>query len=165
MKKFPTLPLVAALFITALLAGPVLAEKPEWSGQGKNSKHEAKEKSKGKKDKDEGETEDVRLSTYFTYQQRVVIRDYYGKQHRTGRCPPGLAKKNNSCMPPGLAKSWALGQPLSHVVVYYPVPSAVVIQLGTPPAGYKYVRVASDILLIALGTSMIVDAVQDLGRL
>jgi Ni/Co efflux regulator RcnB len=33
-----------------------------------------------------------------------------------------------------------------------------------PPSGYRYVRVASDILLIAAGTGMVVDAIQDLGR-
>jgi len=33
------------------------------------------------------------------------------------------------------------------------------------PAGHKYVRVAADILLIAVGTSMVVDAMTDLGRL
>jgi Ni/Co efflux regulator RcnB len=37
--------------------------------------------------------------------------------------------------------------------------------LGTPPAGHKFVRVASDILLIAVGTSLVVDAIEDLGRL
>ena len=37
------------------------------------------------------------------------------------------------------------------------------IRLGVPPAGYRYVRVASDILLISVGTSMVVDAIQDLG--
>jgi len=39
------------------------------------------------------------------------------------------------------------------------------VRLGTPPAGYKYVRVAADILLIAVGTSMVIDAIEDLGRL
>jgi Ni/Co efflux regulator RcnB len=34
-----------------------------------------------------------------------------------------------------------------------------------PPEGHKFVRVASDILLIAIGTSLVVDAIEDLGRL
>ena len=45
------------------------------------------------------------------------------------------------------------------------MPASVVGRLGPPPSGHKYVRVATDILLIALGTSMVVDAVQDLGSL
>ena len=72
-------------------------------------------------------------------------------------------KKNNGCLPPGQAKKYAIGQPLPRDIVYYPVPAAVVVQLGAPPAGHKYVRVATDILLIAIGTSMVVDAIQDLG--
>jgi len=38
------------------------------------------------------------------------------------------------------------------------------LQIGSPPSGYRYVRVASDILLMAVGTRMVVDAIQDLGR-
>jgi Ni/Co efflux regulator RcnB len=50
-------------------------------------------------------------------------------------------------------------------VVYYDLPQQLVVRLGVPPSGHKYVRVASDILLIALGTSMVVDAINDLGRM
>ena len=73
------------------------------------------------------------MGAYFGDQQRVVIREYYGKQHKAGRCPPGLAKKNNGCMPPGQARKWTVGQPLPRDVVFYPVPESVVIQLGVPP--------------------------------
>ena len=80
-------------------------------------------------------------------------------------CPPGLAKKNNGCMPPGQAKKWRLGRPLPHDVIYYDVPPPLVLQLGAPPAGHRYVRVAGDILLITAGTAMVVAAIQDLGRM
>ena len=37
--------------------------------------------------------------------------------------------------------------------------------VGTiPPSGYRYVRVASDILLLAVGTNLVVDAIEDLVR-
>lgn len=49
-------------------------------------------------------------------------------------------------------------------MVYYEVPRSVVVTLGVPPSGYRYVRVGSDILLIAVGTSMVVDAIEDLVR-
>jgi len=39
------------------------------------------------------------------------------------------------------------------------------VQFGPPPSGHRYVRVAGDILLIALGTGLVVDAIQDLGRM
>jgi Ni/Co efflux regulator RcnB len=68
-------------------------------------------------------------------------------------------------MPPGQAKKWAIGRPLPRDVIYYEVPPQLVVKIGTPPVGYKYVRVASDLLLIAAGTGMVIDAVQDLGRM
>ena len=83
------------------------------------------------------------------------MRDYYGSQFQSGRCPPGLAKKHNGCMPPGQVKKWELGRPL---------PRPLVLQFGQPPAGYRYVRVAGDILMIAVGTALVVDAIRDLGR-
>ena len=96
---------------------------------------------------------------------RTFVRDYYHSQYRKGRCPPGLAKKNNGCMPPGQAKKWSVGQPLPRDIVYYEVPQPLVVKIGPPPSGYRYVRVASDILLIALGSRMVIDAVQDLGAM
>ena len=94
-----------------------------------------------------------------------MVRDYYEDSFKHGRCPPGLAKKRNGCMPPGQAKKWQMGRPLPRDVIYYNLPSSVVVSLGVPPSGHKYVRVASDLLLIAIGTGMVVDAIQDLGRM
>ena len=158
--------MLALLLAAGLATSPAWAEKPEWAGQGKGGKHEQKEeRSGGKKDKQvRAAPVQVRIGGYFGAPQRGVVQEYYGKQYRAGKCPPGLAKKNNGCLPPGQAKKWAIGQPLPRDVVYYPVPRAVVLQLGVPPAGHKYVRVAADILLIAVGTGLIVDAIQDLGR-
>ena len=39
------------------------------------------------------------------------------------------------------------------------------VRIGPPPSGYKYVRVGADILMIAIGTSMVVDAISDLSRI
>jgi hypothetical protein len=58
-----------------------------------------------------------------------------------------------------------MGRPLPRDVVYYTVPPAVVVKLGAPPPGHRYVRVAADILLITIGTPIVVDAIQDLGRM
>jgi Ni/Co efflux regulator RcnB len=130
----------------ALAAAPALAEKPEWAGEGKG-------KGKGKQKK------------HFDDDNRVRVHDYYADEFRRGHCPPGLAKKHNGCMPPGQAKKWRMGQPLPSNVVVYELPRALVVKIGVPPAGYKYVRVAADILLIAVGTRMVVDAITDLGRI
>jgi len=144
-----------ALVIGGLIAaGPAVADKPEWAGQGKG-------KSAKKHDSDEHSGE---RRHYFEDKHRVVVREYYEEEFRGGRCPPGLAKKNNGCMPPGQAKKWQYGRPLPRDVIYYEVPRDVVVRIGVPPSGYKYVRVASDILMIAIGTSMVVDAIEDLRR-
>ena len=67
-------------------------------------------------------------------------------------------------MPPGQAKKWAVGRPLPQDVIIYDLPPPLLVQLGPPPAGQKYVRVATDILLVTVGTGMVVDAINDLGR-
>jgi len=96
---------------------------------------------------------------------QATIRQYFGQQFASGHCPPGLAKKNNGCLPPGQAKKWGLGQPLPGGLPYYPLPADLLARLLPPPAGYQYIRVASDVLLMAVGSRMVVDAVRDLSRL
>lgn len=162
------------LFAAAcLLASPVMADKPDWADGGKPGKHDKGDRHDrhGDNRRDSHEhrggpdrRDDLALRGYFTSDQRSVVRGYYDDQFKSGHCPPGLAKKHNGCLPPGQAKKWAIGQPLGGLA-YYAVPSVVLGRLGQPPAGYKYVRVAGDILLIAIGTSMVVDAIEDLGGL
>lgn len=97
---------------------------------------------------------------------RSAIYGYYQPMYAAGNCPPGLAKKNNGCLPPGQAKKlWAIGQPLPAGVVYYPLPAALLGQLTPAPAGYQYVRVANDILMMAIGTRLIAGAVADLASM
>ena len=107
----------------------------------------------------------MNVNAYFGDRERHVVRDYYADEYRGGRCPPGLAKKHNGCMPPGQAKKWSVGHRLPRDVIFYDVEPEIVIRLGTPPSRHRYVRVASDILLIAVGTGMVVDAIEDLGRM
>lgn len=133
-----------------LTAGPSFADKPPWAG------------GKGRTDKPQAAAS---VEVRFTDRQKIVLREYFVDEFRQGRCPPGLAKKRNGCMPPGQAKKWRIGYPLPPDVVYYDLPPAVVVKLGPPPPGHRYVRVAADILLIAIGTAMVVDAIEDLGRL
>jgi Ni/Co efflux regulator RcnB len=145
--------LVAGMFF---LACPALAEKPAWAGGGdKGGKHEKKEKDKGKKGHEKG-------GAHFTSHHREVIRTYYQDQFRAGSCPPGLAKKNNGCLPPGQAKKWIIGQPLPAGIIVYDLPQVIITQLGPPPVGHYYVRVDADILLLTVGTMMVVDALQNL---
>jgi Ni/Co efflux regulator RcnB len=45
------------------------------------------------------------------------------------------------------------------------LPPALVVQLSPAPSGYQYVRVANDILLMAVGTRLIAGALADLSSL
>lgn len=156
-----------ALLAGLLLSTPAFAEKPDEVGQGKGNKHSQKNESR---DNDSGSHQEkggssVTLNVYFDDRQRTIIRDYYTQEIHQGHCPPGLAKKHNGCMPPGQAKKWKKGYPLPRDVIFHNLPPKIVIELGTPPAGHRYVRVATDILLIAIGTGMVVDAINDLGNM
>jgi hypothetical protein len=144
---------VAVVLAGLVLAGPALADNP---GHGKGNN---KDRGQGR---DSGDS--VSINIQINDAQRTVIRDYYGAEFSRGNCPPGLAKKNNGCMPPGQAKKWAVGRPLPRDVVFYDLPSSLSVRLNAP-AGGRYVRVGADILLIAVGTGMVLDAVEDLSRL
>jgi Ni/Co efflux regulator RcnB len=106
----------------------------------------------------------VQIGGYFKPQHREAAHEYYGRPENQGFCPRGLAKKGDGCLPPGQAKKWRQGYPLPTSVIYYDVPRSMVLTLGVPPPGYRYVRVASDILLIAVGSSIVMDSIENLVR-
>ena len=102
---------------------------------------------------------------------RAIVYRYYRSEFSAGRCPPGLAKKGNGCLPPGQAKQqqqqqqqlWVIGQPLPPAIVYERVPPTVVQQLAPVPPGYEYVRVDNDVPLMDMTNRMVADVVNDLG--
>jgi hypothetical protein len=121
-----------------------------------------KDKKKDKKDKAQG----TQVINGFNVDERGRVQVFFVETHGRGKCPPGLAKKNNGCLPPGQAKKlWAIGQPLAGTVVFYPLPGPLLMQLTPAPTGYQYVRVANDILLMAIGTRMIAAAIADLSAM
>ena len=186
--------LAMGLLAAALCAGAAWAEKPEWAGRGNGhsqgdgppgqmkrqqrgaaERYEADRRYDGDRrydddrrpqrhDRDRHAPITVQPGGYFNDGQRSNVHQWYSAQYHAGHCPPGLAKKNNGCLPPGQARKWRVGQQLSSGVVYYAVPQPVLVQIGLPPAGYRYVRVGNDILLLAVGSRMVVDAITDLGR-
>ncbi|WP_341897726.1 hypothetical protein [Ferrovibrio terrae] len=140
------------------MALPAFADPPH---DKKGNSHDGNHGGKGSR----GGGDSVTINFNFSDDDRMVIRDYYGDLGRNGRCPPGLAKKNNGCLPPGQAKKWMMGRPLPPDVIYYSLPPSLTVRLSVPPAGYKYVRVAGDILMIAAGTGMVAAAIEDLARM
>jgi hypothetical protein len=105
------------------------------------------------------------LTITISPRDRTIIQRYFTQRFAAGHCPPGLAKKNNGCLPPGQAKKWAQGQPLPAGIPYQMLPRELLLQLAPLPAGYQYIRLADDVLLMATGSRMILDAVRDLAGL
>jgi len=161
---------LASVLAGMIVAGTAVADKPSWAGGGKGGKEKQKEMYKGdngKQDREQGiysdkSGHDGKRHRYFTGDQRVYVHDYYEARYHKGHCPPGLAKKKNGCMPPGQAKKWAVGRRLPRDVIFYDLPPRVLEHLGPPPSHHRFVRVAEDILLIATGTGMVIDAIDDL---
>lgn len=145
------------LAATLCFSHAALADKPSWAGGG-HGKH-------GKPDHDEHRAHaEAPASLGFNDGARRAIFDYYGQQAQKGHCPPGLAKKSNGCQPPGKAKQWAKGKPLPAGIGFNDLPRDLLMRLPPAPPQHRYVQVAGDVLMIAVGTSMVVDAVQDILR-
>jgi hypothetical protein len=163
------------LLLAALIgAAPALAQPP-WAGGGDDDHRGGKEhKAKGGKHGKKSDGDDVgkgsrmgsrplQPGAYFNDRNRESVRVYYASAGHGGKaCPPGLAKKNNGCMPPGQAKKWNIGEPLPATVVTYPVPPQILVTLPPVPVGHKYVQVAGDILLVAVGSMMVIDGINGL---
>ena len=161
MPATATLRIATAALAFTIAAGSLSTALPAWADPpgGKKEKHDRG----GNGHRGGGDT-NISINFSFSDGDRMVIRDYYGGPMPRG-CPPGLARKGNGCMPPGQAKKWMMGHPLPRDVVFYDLPPDLSIRLSVPPSGYKYVRVAGDILMIAAGTGMVAAAIEDLARM
>jgi len=71
----------------------------------------------------------------------------------------GIAPGNNGVfVPPGQAKKWARGEYLPKSVVWTPVPAVLLAKLRPAPPGHQYVVVDGQVLLVAVATGLILDA-------
>jgi hypothetical protein len=95
--------------------------------------------------------------------ERQSVQTYFVEKHGRGECPPGLAKKNNGCLPPGQAKKgYLVGQALPRDVVIHELPPDLVIRIGPAPDGYRYGIVDGDLVKLAVGSLLVVDAIDGL---
>jgi len=157
--------LLGLVFSTAIVTPQAaFAKKPSQNYEEQDRDYSGDQYERGERGNNRDNDTNVSVSLHFGDRQRTVVHDYYDRDRQSGFCPPGLAKKRNGCMPPGQAKKWRVGRPLPRDVVYQDLPPRLVVELGVPPVGHRYVRVAADILLIAVGTGMVIDAIEDLGN-
>jgi Ni/Co efflux regulator RcnB len=132
-------------------------------GNKHSEKYEKKAEKNAEKRAEKREREEIKQGAYFNDQQRTFAREYYTTTYRDGkRCPPGLAKKNNGCLPPGQVRNWVVGQPVPSNVVVYSVAQPVIRMLPPAPYGYRYARIGGDIVLVQQQNNIIVDIIQGL---
>lgn len=95
---------------------------------------------------------------------RQAIRKYIKSRHHK-KCPPGLAKKNNDCQPPGQVKKYEIGKTLPSDIKYVSVPYSLRRNLQALQPGYQYVRVDNDVLLMSKSDRIVTDAITLLNTL
>jgi hypothetical protein len=142
MKRFVTLALVLSLLEPLAL----FAQKPDKPPKGKEKAHGSQA---------------AEVTVVFSEPQREAAQKYFVEKHGRGNCPPGLAKKQNGCLPPGQAKKrYAVGHPLPKGIVVAEVPAELSVRIGPAPAGYRYGLLDGDLVKLAVGTLLVVDAIQ-----
>jgi hypothetical protein len=94
---------------------------------------------------------------------REVVRAYFIEQHGRGKCPEGLTKKENVCLPAGQAKKrYLVGRPLSPAIVSGPIPIELANRVGAPPRGYRYTLIDGDFVKVSTDSQVVVDAIDSL---
>jgi hypothetical protein len=106
------------------------------------------------------------LNMVVPQRDRDAVYTYYREEVAAGRCPAGLVKKNNACAASVPSKqAWKMDQPLPDGVAGEALPAALIAKLSPSPAGYQYLRVDNDILIVGVGTRSVAALVADLSRL
>lgn len=137
--------LLISIGVVALIAAPAMAKKADHVQKQKHSKVVKQEaQSNGS------------VPILFGSRDRDEIR-FYLKRTYASSCPPGLAKKDNGCLPPGQAKKYVIGGMLPSENA--PLPHALRALIGPAPLGTFYTMVDKDVLLVTEGAKKILDAV------
>ena len=97
--------------LCAALTAPAFADNDKDKGHGHGHGGPKVERN----DNDQGRGNDAAAPRQIVIidRDRDTVRTYYRREFVAGNCPPGLAKKNNGCLPPGqVNRAWAVGQSL-----------------------------------------------------
>lgn len=152
---------IAALVLALSASAGAFADKPQKPDK-KQDKGKAGDKAQQKgQNKDKGG--DSHVTLVFGSSDREAARAYFSQKYGRGNCPPGLAKKNNGCLPPGQAKKrYRVGERLSRDVVWVEAPAELVVRLQPISSGHRYVIIDGDLVKLAIGTLLVVDAIDGL---
>lgn len=136
--------------MTILAAAALAVDGGAAAKPGTSKGHGAKQS-----DHHEGSAPDAGVTVILGDAHRSIVRDHY-----RANCPPGLAKKNNGCLPPGQAKKrYAVGERVPDGVEIVILPNEVILRLPPLPRGYGYRMVDGDLVVVALATLIIADAI------
>jgi hypothetical protein len=102
------------------------------------------------------------LLNYFGKIRRQFVKSFYMENLSPGKCPEGMAWRNDRCEP-SFPAAWKFGEKIAQGVKTYPVEPKLVEKLNFDP-GYTFVRVGGDILALERDTGRIADAVLSLGK-
>ena len=112
-----------------------------------------------------GKSQDSQVTVLFSDTEREAARLYFVKEYGRGNCPPGLAKKQNGCLPPGQAKKrYVVGHSLPQKIVVENLPVELSVRIRPAPPGYRYGILDGDLVKLAVGTMLVVDAIEGLVR-
>jgi Ni/Co efflux regulator RcnB len=147
--------------LCAALTAPVFADNGKDKGHGQGHGGPKVERN----DNDQGHGNGAVAEIVIIDRDRNTVRTYYRNEFVAGNCPPGLAKKNNGCLPPSQAnRAWVVGQSLPPEIIYQPMPRELWTQLTPPPPGYEYARVDDNIVLISIATRVIAGMLGNIGN-
>lgn len=141
--------MIAVICGALAFASPALAKNNGNNGKGHG-------KSKAKWENSEGYNHGGKHGRKHGANDRDILREYVIGQYRKN-CPPGLAKKNPPCIPPGQAKKYGAGDYLPKGS-FEPLPDYIVDDL-TPRNG-RYVRVDRNVYLITEGSRRVLEAIE-----
>lgn len=153
--------LTVAGLVLSMLTATAFAEKPNWAeGQQRQNQQDTRYPQKKQNQQQAKHSSNLR----FYENDRQAVYSYFSEPKHRAQCPPGLAKKNNGCQPPGQYKKWQKGKALNKHTRYYELPSELRHRLPRPHEGYRYIRVDNDVLLVEVATLLVLDAIENIFR-
>ena len=107
------------------------------------------------------------LNIVVSPRDRDAALAYYRDEIAAGRCPAPLVRRDKACAapPPLSTKAWRIDQPLPDGVKMEAPPPGLIAKLSPSRAGYQYMRIDTDIVVVGIGTRTIAPLVADLSRL
>lgn len=140
-------------FAAVLIVCAALAAAPALAKNNKGNPHKGQSRTESVEGHDQGNGRGQGKGN-----DHDVLREYV-VGHYKKNCPPGLAKKNPPCIPPGQAKKFAVGGTLPEDGWVF-IPDDVASLLAPPPSGARYVRMDKDVYLMIEGTRKVLDAIE-----